>query len=63
MDKLFDINDLEDKVKWLQALAGYIEWDYPLTYQRDIDRVLKLLKQMIKDEKRGNKTDGKAKKL
>lgn len=63
MSKLFDINDLEDKAKWLEALAGYVEWDYPLTYQRDIDRVLKLLKQMMENEKRGNKADGETKKL
>ena len=63
MDKLFDYNDLEDKAKWLEALAGYVEWDYPLTYQRDIDRVLKLLKQMMENEKRGNKADGETEKL
>lgn len=49
-EKLFDKQDLEEKMKWLETLAGYIEWDYPLTYQRSIDKIIKLLREMIKNE-------------
>lgn len=50
-EKLFDQKDLEEKLLWLETLAGYIEWDYPLSYQRHIDKVIKLLREMIKNEK------------
>lgn len=46
---MFDIQDLKDKLSWLQALAGWVEWEYSLTYQRDIDGVIHLLNEMIAD--------------
>lgn len=49
-EKLFSKKDLEEKMKWLEALAGYVEWDYPLTYQRHIDKIIKLLREMMKNE-------------
>ena len=48
-NKLFDIDDLHELRSVLQALAGYAEWDYPLSYQRSIDDVIHLLNDMIND--------------
>ncbi|MBR4544326.1 MAG: hypothetical protein IKO53_08995 [Lachnospiraceae bacterium] len=49
MDKLFDHKDLQEKAEWLECLAKYVEWEYALSYQRDIDGVLALLRQMMRD--------------
>lgn len=46
---MFDYNDLKEKAKWLEALAGYTEWNYPLSHQRDIDGVLALIRAMMRD--------------
>lgn len=43
-----DLNSLRTQLK---TLASMIEWEYPLSYQRDIDKVVHLLNRMIKDAK------------
>lgn len=45
--KMFDLEDLKDKKSWLEALAGWSEWEYPISYQRNIDGVIHLLNEMI----------------
>lgn len=47
---MFDYDDLKDKADWLETLAQYIEWDYAISYQRSIDEVLALLREMMKRE-------------
>lgn len=46
---MFDIEDLEDKISWLKTLSEYIEWEYSLAYQEDIDGIIQLLEEMKAD--------------
>lgn len=52
---MFEYKDLQEKAEWLETLSKYIEWEYPLSFQRDIDGVLALIRQMMRNSWDDNK--------